>query len=164
MKKIIILIVLLGSVSCFSQFKDKNIFKPTVEEGMIHAEQPALLLGFINPDNFSMSHSYSMSYMTSAGNGLALGVYTNTMRYKFTNNLSMEVDASLVHSPYSSFGKNYQNQLNGIYLSGAALNYQPWKNVNVSVQYRNIPGGFFNGLYGLNRFGGGFYDNNLFGN
>lgn len=76
----------------------------------------------------------------------------------------MEVDASLVHSPYSSFGKNYQNQLNGIYLSGAALNYQPWKNVNVSVQYRNIPGGFFNGLYGLNRFGGGFYDNNLFGN
>lgn len=163
MKKILLLTIVFASINNFSQFKDKNIFKPSVQEGMINNNAPALLLGFINPENFSMSHSYSMSYTTSGNNGLALGVYTNTMRYKFAENFNMQVDASLVHSPYSSFGKNYQNQISGIYLSGAALNYQPWKDVNISVQYRNIPGGYYNDFYGCNRFSGGLYENIIFG-
>ncbi len=163
MKKILLLTIILASTNCFSQFKDKNIFKPSVQEGIINNNAPTLLLGFINPENFSMSHSYSMSYTTSGNNGLALGVYTNTMRYKFAENFNLQVDASLVHSPYSSFGKNYQNQINGIYLSGAALKYQPWKDVNISVQYRNIPGGYYNDFYGYNRFGDGLYENFIFG-
>jgi len=163
MKKILLFTVILASINCFSQFKDKNIFKPSIQEGMINNNTPSLMLGFINPENFSMSHSYSMSYTTSGNNGLALGVYTNSLRYKFAENFNMQVDASLVHSPYSSFGKNYQDQINGIYLSGAQLNYQPWKDVNISVQYRNIPGGFYNDFYGFNRFSGGLYENFLFG-
>lgn len=163
MKKILLFAVALASINCFSQFKDKNIFKPSIQEGMINNNTPSLMLGFINPENFSMSHSYSMSYTTSGNNGLALGVYTNTLRYKFAENFNMQVDASLVHSPYSSFGKNYQNQINGIYLSGAQLNYQPWKDVNISLQYRNIPGGFYNDFYGSNRFSGGLYENFIFG-
>jgi len=156
-------VLALATINCFSQFKDKNIFKPSIQEGMINNNTPSLILGFFNPENFSMSHSYSMSYTTSGNNGLALGVYTNTMRYKFADNFNMQLDASLVHSPYSSFGKNYQDQISGIYLSSAQLNYQPWKDVNISVQYRNVPGGMFNGFYGLNRFGGGFYEDFLFG-
>jgi len=163
MKKILLIALVMFSVNCFSQFKDKNIFKPSVQEGLINNNTPSLLLGFFNPDNFSMSHSYSMSYTTSGSNGLALGVYTNTMRYNFTKNFNIQVDASLVHSPYSSFGKNYQNQLNGIYLSGAQLNYQPWKDVNFSVQYRNIPGGYYNDFYGSNRFSSGFSNDFFFG-
>lgn len=153
----------LATINCFSQFKDKNIFKPSIQEGMINNNTPSLILGFFNPENFSMSHSYSMSYTTSGSNGLALGVYTNTMRYKLADNFNMQLDASLVHSPYSSFGKNYQDQISGIYLSSAQLNYQPWKDVNISVQYRNVPDGIYNGFYGLNRFGGGFYEDFLFG-
>ncbi|MFA4924828.1 MAG: hypothetical protein WC557_11595 [Ignavibacteriaceae bacterium] len=163
MKKILLIILVSASLTGFAQFKDKNIFKPSIQEGMINNNAPALLLGFINPENFSMSHSYSMSYTTSGSNGLALGVYTNSMRYKFADNFNVQVDASLVHSPYSSFGKNYQNQLSGIYLSSAQLNYQPWKDFNISFQYRNIPGGMYNDFYGHNRFGGGLYENFLFG-
>ena len=163
MKNILLVILIAASVNCFSQFKDKSIFKPSIKEGMIDNNTPSLMFGFFNPENFSMSHSYSMSYTTSRNNGLALGVYTNTMRYKLADNFDMQVDASLVHSPYSSFGKNHQDQINGIYLSSAQLNYQPWKDVNISVQYRNIPGGFYNDFYGSNRFGGGLYENFLFG-
>jgi len=163
MKKILLVIFAVASINCFSQFKDKNIFKPSIQEGMINNNTPSLLIGFINPENFSMSHSYSMSYTAGGNYGLALGVYTNTMRYKLADNFNMQVDASLVHSPYSSFGKNYQNQINGIYLSGAQVNYQPWKDVNISLQYRNIPGGFYNDFYGYNRFGSGFSENLLFG-
>jgi len=163
MKKILLVMLVAASMNCFSQFKDKNIFKPSVQEGMINANAPALILGFFNPDNFSMSHSYSMSYTASGKNGLALGVYTNTMRYKFADNFNMQVDASLVHSPYSSFGKNYQDQISGIYLSSAQLNYQPWKDVNISVQYRSVPGGLYNDFYSYDRFGGGLYENFLFG-
>ena len=126
MRKGLLIVLLFAVTSGYAQFKDDNIFKPTVREGII-THSPNLIFGFINPDN-----------------------------------LNLEVDASLVHSPYSSFGKNHQNMLNGIYLSKAQLNYQPWDNFNISVQYRSLPGNYYSpysGFYGYNR---NFFNNNLF--
>jgi hypothetical protein len=161
MRKGLLIVLLFAVTSGYAQFKDDNIFKPTVREGII-THSPNLIFGFINPDNLIMNHSYSMSYTTFGGNGVALGVYTNSLLFKFADNLNLEVDASLVHSPYSSFGKNHQNMLNGIYLSKAQLNYQPWDNFNISVQYRSLPGNYYSpysGFYGYNR---NFFNNNLF--
>ncbi len=145
MKKILMLVAIVVTINFLSygQFKNRDIFQPSVRDGITN-NSSGLLFGFWNPDNFSMNHSYSLSYNTFGGNGIAMGVYTNSMMYRFTENLNVEVDASIVHSPYNSFGKNFQNQLSGIYLSRAALNYQPWKNFNINIQYQNIPGGYYN--------------------
>lgn len=161
MKKGLLIVLFFAITTGYAQFKDENIFKPSVREGII-SHTPNLIFGFINPDNLIMNHSYSMSYTTFGGQGIAMGVYTNSLLFKFADNLNLQVDASLVHSPYSSFGKDHQNMLNGIYLSRAQLNYQPWDNFNISVQYRSLPVNYYSpysGFYGYNR---NFLNKNVF--
>jgi hypothetical protein len=77
------------------------------------------------------------------GLGMALGVYTNSMSYKFSDNLNVQTDISIVNSPYNNFSKNFQNNINGIYLSRAALNYKPFKDMSISIQYRNLPASLY---------------------
>jgi hypothetical protein len=86
-----------------------------------------------------------MSYSSFGSHGLALGVYTNSMFYNINENLNLQADVSLVHSPYSSFGQDFQNNINGLYLSRAAINYSPWKDFHINIQYRNIPSPYFQG-------------------
>jgi len=155
MKKIFLIIISL-SVLSFAQFKDQNIFKPSVTDA-ITAPTSNLILGIFNPNNFQMHHSYNLSYSSFGNNGIALGVYTNSMFYKFSNKLNVQLDASLVHSPYNSLGKNYQNNLNGIYLSKAQINYNPSKDFHISIQYRNLPYSYYNPYFYYYPFGRSIY-------
>lgn len=142
MRKLIFLFIIGFSVMSFGQFRDQVSRQPNISDGLIRNSSPSLLLGFINPNNFTMKHSYSMSYSTWGGNGLALGAYTNSMQYKFNDKLNVQVEASLVHSPYSTFGKELTNQINGIYINRAALNYKPFENFQINIQYNQYPYGY----------------------
>ena len=124
----------------FGQFKEDLNKKVDIRQGII-SQQPSTSLfnSFFNPNNFNMSHSVSMSYTAFGSQGVALGVYTNSMSYQFNENLNVEVDASLVNSPYSSFGNQFNDQINGIYLSRAQINYKPSENTFLSIQYLNGP-------------------------
>lgn len=154
MKRLFFLIVLC-TCSVFAQFKDESPVKPNVSDGMLD-QSPNFVLGLFDPAKFSMHHTYSLSYTTGGGNALALGVYTNSMMYKFADNLDLQVDASLVQSPYSTLGKNFQNSISGLYLSRAALNYSPLKNMNISILFQRYPesSSYFNRGYGFSPFYG----------
>ncbi len=108
-----------------------------------------------------MHQSYNLSYSSFSNQGLALGVYTNSMTYKFSNNLNIQLDASFMHSPYNTFGKEYQNSFNGFFISHAALNYKPWKDVSISVQYRNVPNSYYSPYFNGYYYGGGMFDNSF---
>mgnify|MGYP001174116737 CR=1 FL=1 len=162
MKRLLTLAVICFSVLANAQFKDENSFQPGVKESIVNTNSSGSILSFIHPENFSMHHSYSLSYSMFGNNSLAMGVYTNSMAYKFTDNLNVQLDASLVHSPYSSLGRQFQNSISGIYISRAQLNYQPWKDFHVTVQYRNLPCSYYNGLYGYNSFmNDDFFDSSI---
>jgi hypothetical protein len=108
-----------------------------------------------------MHHSFGLSYSTIGGYGTSIATYTNSMMYKFSDNMNLQLDASIVASPYSSFGKNYQNAVQGIYISRAAFNYKPWNDVSISIQYRNMPNYYYDPFnrYGYgSSFYNGFYD------
>lgn len=154
MKKIIILFVGL-SILGFAQFKDNGFPKEEPRNGIFNRTSNSFF-NFLTDENFSMNHSVSMSYSAFAGHGLALGIYTNSMMYKFSDNLNFQLDASLVNSPYSTFGKDFQNSINGLYISRAAINYRPWKDVFISLQYNSYP------FFGTRNYYNPFY-NNYFG-
>jgi len=151
MKKLVIIFLIMISISCANaQYKDSGFHESDIKNAIVdNSNSSASFLGFLNPNNFQMHQSYDFSYSTfGSGQGLAMGVLTNSMLYNFTNNFSGQLDISLVHSPYSSFGRDFQNKLNGIYISKAVLNYQPWKNMLISVQYRNLPySSYYNPFY-----------------
>lgn len=139
MKKLLVFIFGIMIGTGLAQYRPTGLSTEHISDGIINQNQGTALLGFLNSANFQMHHSYDVSYSTSGGNNLALTTYTNSMFYQFANNLNVQVDASVVYSPYSTLGKSFENNINGIYLSRAAINYQPWKDVFISVQYRNLP-------------------------
>ncbi|WP_337865149.1 hypothetical protein [Ignavibacterium sp.] len=156
MKNILIILILISSIN-FAQFKDNGFPTETPRDG-IYNRSNNFLIDFLNSENFSMKHSFSMSYSAFAGQGIALGVYTNSMMYRFSDNLNVQLDASIVNSPYSTFGKDFQNSLNGIYISRAALNYKPWDDVSITLQYRSLPFYFNNPYNGYRSYYNPFYN------
>jgi len=148
MKKLFVLFLLLGLVlSVNGQFKEQLVNKSSIREGFLNPEVSNNLFGFIDPSKFSMNHSISMSFSAFGGQGVALGVYTNSMRYDFSNNLNLQVDASVVNSPYNSLGDGFTNSINGIYLSRAAVNFKPSDNTKISIEFRNGPSAYYNNYY-----------------
>lgn len=163
MKRYVLLFAVIFSVSIFAQFKDPGFPTKSVRDGIID-QGAGSLFGFLNSENFMMRHSFNMSYSAFGNHGLALGIYTNSMMLKLSDNMNIQMDASIVQSPYSTFGKDFQNQLSGIYITKAAFNYKPWDDVFISVQYRNLPMSYHYSDYGFysNRFYNPFFNNSFF--
>jgi len=161
MKNIFILIFVFAFFNLNAQFKDQDT-KLDIKGGILNGTPGTSLFGFINPNNFSMKHSIGLSYSTFGGNAISMGVYTNSMEYKFSDKFNIQVDASLVNSPYSTFGDNFAKQINGIYLSKAQLNYQPTEDVNIMFRFSQLPYTTSYDSYGFNRFSS-FNDDFYFG-
>lgn len=136
----IIALCAILSGSAQAQFKTSTEAQPSVLGSLFRSSNSSSeWLGFFNPDNFQMHQSYSMSYSTFGGHGIALARYTNSMMYQISSNLDAQVDVSLQHSPYSSFNSKIANSLNGIFLDRAALNYRPAKNVFIQFSFQQNP-------------------------
>lgn len=142
MKKIFVL-YLVFSISAFAQFKPKPSEEPKVSDSFIQPQSASDWFNLFDPNNFHMHHSYSASYSTFGGQGLALQRYTNTMIYQFAPNLDARVDISLQNSPYSTFESRLQNQFNKVYLSNAELSYRPWDNTVLRLSYQQIPWNYY---------------------
>ena len=155
MKNLIMMFVVIVSMTTWAQFKGSSFPTTDVRDGIV-AQSSNSLFGFINPENFKMSQSYSMSYSTlGSGQGLALGVYTNNMSYKFNDQLNVQLAASVVQTPYSTLGSQFNKSINGVYIDRAAINYKPWKDFSISLQYSNLPYGSY-GYYSPYSYMGGY--------
>lgn len=163
MKKVTLAAVILALVTglSFSQFKE--IPKETKERLKGSSSSSGLLFGFINPKNFSLSHSFNMSYATGGNTSMSLASYTATMNYKILDNMNLSADVTMQYSPYASIGSNnpainkdFQNSLNGLNLSRVSLDYSPFKDMHISVNYINLKGSSY--LYDL------YYTNNNYNN
>ena len=122
----------------FSQYKSDLENQDSGLPAILKSQENTIL-GLFNPENFSMKHSYTMSYSSFGSQGIALGMYTNSMSYKFTDNLNVKADISLIHSPFSSYSKGVTDKLTGIYLSNAEVNYKPYDNFIIQLRYNRLP-------------------------
>ncbi len=158
MKKMAVSVGLLAVMLCFTtasaQFKTSIEPRSTVAESILKSDDGGFLFGLFNPNNFSMHHSFSLSYQTFGNQGLSLGMYTNSLAYKFSEDLDLKADISLMASPYNTLGKQYQSSLSGLFLNRAELNYRPWKNTLFQLQFQQVPANYM--------FGSGFLGGNYF--
>lgn len=136
----------LATSKSTSQFKRTADDEPKVSDSFIRPETDSDLLSFFNPENFKMRQNFSMSYMTMGGQGLSLGMYTNSMMYKFSSKVDARVDVSLQSSPYSTLDQRLQSSLTGVFLNRAEINYRPSDNMFLRVSYQKVPFGL-NGMY-----------------
>jgi hypothetical protein len=139
MRRLTVILVLLvsGTLVAFGQFRTSTESRPTVSESLVRPDDGGLLFGWFDPSRFSMHQSFSLSYMTGGGQGLSLGVYTNSMFYQISKPLDVQFDVSVMHSPYSSLGN--AKDFSGIFLSRAQLDYRPAENMLLQISYRQLP-------------------------
>ncbi|MBP1683298.1 MAG: hypothetical protein H6Q27_862 [Ignavibacteriaceae bacterium] len=116
MKNILLMIFLVSTTASFAQFKDSGFETNSVKEGIV-SENSNAIFGFLNSDDFIMRHSFSLNYATSGGQGMSLTSYTNSMFYRLMNNLNVQLDVSVMYSPYSTMGEQFQKDISGIYIS-----------------------------------------------
>ncbi|MGE5316241.1 MAG: hypothetical protein ACM3Q4_16220 [Acidobacteriota bacterium] len=144
MKRMIIaaaVLALLCVMQADAQFRKAEEVSPA--QSFVHPPTSEAWLGFFNPENFTMRQSYSMSYSAFGRQGIALGRYTNSMMYKFSDKLDARVDVSLQHSPYSTLDKRLQSNLTGIFIDRAELNYKPADNMFLRVSFRQVPYSYY---------------------
>ena len=160
MKKIIIILLAICSTSILGQFKNQSDNIPSIKDSFTQSSPSSMFLGFLNSDNFRMSHSVDMSFSTFGGQSIMLGSYTGSMFYKLSDNLNIAVDASLVTSPYSSLGNEYSKSINGIYITRAQINYNISKDTRITLQYFNPVGGLISpyGYWGRRTYFDDYYD------
>jgi hypothetical protein len=142
------MVMLVFAVAAQAQFKGQAERQAQSSGGLItQPSSSTFFFGWFDPDRFSMHHTFDLSYTTIGGQGMSLGTYTNSMMYRFADNLDARADVSMSYSPFNSFGSfgaKGTKDFSGIYLSRAQVDYRPWENVSVQLQYRQIPYGYFN--------------------
>ena len=148
---IISLATIVLSLTAFGQFKPNPQLSPTVGESMVRPDDGNLLFGWLDLSRLTMHNSYSLSYTTSGGKGLSLGALTSSLAYQISNPLAVRFDVSLIHSPYNNLGGNFANNIAGIYLTRAQLDYRPSPNTLLQVQFRQLPPMYW--MNGYDRFG-----------
>lgn len=134
---ILIISALLGSLS-YAQYKEIPY------ETRVKLKSNNMILGFINPKNFSLRHSFNLSYQTFGSGSYSIASYTGTLSYKILENLNVSADVTMQYSPFANLGssnsvlnKDFQNSLNRVYLSRVSLNYRPFKNMFINIDYVN---------------------------
>ncbi len=135
----LVALLLLAGGAASAQFKVPAGGEAKISDSMIGSPSSSLLFGWFDPARFEMHHALSFSYLTAGGQGMSLGTYTNSMMYRFAENLNARADVSLSYSPTSSSARFGGKDLSNLYLSRAQINYRPWENMSIQVQYRAVP-------------------------
>ncbi|HOV99474.1 MAG TPA: hypothetical protein PK595_07895 [Bacteroidota bacterium] len=137
----IVCMIIIFSYGASAQYKSQAREQQSVIPAISRTTNSSLLFGWFDVNRLFMHQSYTLSYSTfGGGNGLSLGVYTNSLLYQISDPLSLQFDVSLVHSPFaSSSTSNYAKSISGIHLSRAQLTYKPSDSFLLQIQYRQLP-------------------------
>ncbi len=144
MKKLVtILIIILVPLCAMAQFKTQT--KPVDFADRLKTNQGQFGILGIDMSRFSMSHSYSMSYMTMGGKGVTQGLYLNTMSYQFNIPLTVSLQLGMAHNPFGGLGENSTASIlqNGMFVSGAQLEYKPSENTSIHFGFSNTPYNYY---------------------
>ena len=150
------LLTIVGMPSLgFSQFK--NEAKPVHFSNML--TNPLGFASFLglDPNRFSMHQSYSLSYISTGGEGYSQGIYLNSMNYRLSNDMRVSMEWGISHQPLNSFGQQnfYQD---GLFVSRADFEYKPSDNFSIGIIYNTLPRSRLNNPWSsVNRFINPFY-------
>ena len=94
----------------------------------------------LDPNRFSMSHSYSLSYFSGGGDGQMIGLYINSMKYQLSNSIDVSVKLGWLHQPSNMFSQNRGVTDYGTVLPNFQLQYHPSEKFKFMISFESIPG------------------------
>jgi hypothetical protein len=129
---------LLIPALALAQSENKSVvFKP----GKTFDKPTGFLNSLLDPSRFSMSQSYTMSFMRVGNQTLNQGLYLNTMNYRISNPLLAQVRVGFLHQPFGAYG-NTGDQNGKLFLQRAMLQYRPSDKMSIVFDYQAYPTSF----------------------
>ena len=124
-------------------------------------------LSLLDPERFTMKNQYMMSFSSAGGSGQLMGMYVNSMEYRFNVPVIMRLKVAYQSQTGQMFGSsNYNglpNQNNGrVFIPSFDLVYKPSNKTTIGFYYRDYSSSY--GTNGFNRYGGNDLYNGFFGN
>lgn len=141
----ILVVIIIGGFAhnTFSQtVGTSNVGKSILQTGM--KPQTALKsMSLLDPERFTMRNQYIMNFSSVGGSGSLMGMFINTMEYRFNSPLIMRLKVAYQSKTGQLFGdKNMYsgnpNLENGrVFIPSFDIIYKPWKNTTFSFHYRD---------------------------
>lgn len=95
----------------------------------------------LDPNRFSMSQSYTVSYLSYNGHGQTIGLYLNSIRYELSGALDLNVTLGWLHQPSAFLFRNDRVATGyGQILPNFQLRYEPSEKYRFLISYESIPG------------------------
>ena len=142
---LIILLIIIPTLG-FGQLK-KDVNKTNISESLEFSQAKDVMLGFLDPSRFNMSHNISMSYTAFGGGGAMINTYVNTLNYRFSDDLFLTTKLGIMNSPYNSMpGNSYLNDVQ--IFGGAELKWLPSENSAIFIRFERAPAFYSQGYYG----------------
>lgn len=135
-KMVVTLLVCLFLIPTFAFAQLKQDGKLNMAQALTKPQEIVGLFG-LDPNKFSMSHSYSLSFSSFGGNSFSRGLYLNTMMYQLSNPLKMYFQFGVQHQPFGS--DQFQNR-SQFFISGAGVEYKPSDNFKLQFEFSQTPG------------------------
>jgi hypothetical protein len=103
-------------------------------------------LSLLDPDRFSMQQNYIMSYSSGGTAGGLMGMYINSMEYRFNAPLILRLKVAYQTQTGMLFGRkdpvngSYQNNQGRLFIPSFDVIYQPFKNTTIGFIFRDFSG------------------------
>lgn len=100
-------------------------------------------MSLLDPERFTMKHQYSMSFSSYNSSGSMMGMYLNTMEYRFNAPLTMRLQVAYQTATAQLFGGSNMYSGNPMYDEGRVfvpsfdLVYQPTDNMTIGFFFRD---------------------------
>ncbi len=105
--------------------------------GLAPASKPFAL---IDLSRLQWSHSYSLSFFSGGGSSQTIGLYTGSIFYEITPNLSLNFKLGIAHNPSGVFDNSLSN--NATLLPGLRLDYRPSDNFRITAGFDTYYGNY----------------------
>lgn len=144
---LIVLLVMAWSLAAFAQ----GAANENSGSSMFQAQKPNVSLrsmSLLDPSRFTMHQESVFSYSSSAMSGSNLmGMYINTMEYRFNMPITMRLKVAYQNnmgSLFSGKGTLHSGQpgmdAGRVFIPSFDMVYQPTKNMSISFRYRDFSG------------------------
>jgi hypothetical protein len=122
---------------------------PASSKTVFNVQKPTLnprSMSLLDPDRFSMKQSYIANFSSTGGNGGVMGMYINSMEYRFNAPLILRLKVAyqtgtgMLFGNKDSFTGLRQRDQGRLFVPSFDVVYKPFKNTTINIAYRDYTG------------------------
>lgn len=120
----------------FSQSTDQGSVKPAPAQSLLGLSPSNKSFSLLDPSRVKMWQSYTFSYFSGKGGSGNIGLYMNTIEYRPSDPLRIQVNLGYLHQPFSAIGGQ---STGGKILPGFQLWYNPNSKFYLHINISTMP-------------------------